>query len=813
MVLKPETDSTTGLLRLVGDNTPEDIRFFPGELGVFKLGAFLLGGDDTVRGSSDPELIYGDSDNDQLFGEGGNDTLFGGVGDDQILGGEGNDLLFGEAGNDRFVGFVNPDNPTQLSGVEGDDTIYSGSGNDQVREDLGKDFIFGGQGNDELRAGADNDWVEGNDGDDFIGGEDGDDTVFGGNGNDQIRGDGGNDLVTGNAGDDQVSGGIGNDTLVGGQGNDQIIGDNGNDWISGDAGSDTLIGGEGKDIFVLDSNNLELSDIIVDYKPEEDIIFLTGDLAFKNLTIKSDPRNENSTIISSNLGEIVAILQGIKPDQINRSNFIIPGSVAFSSEQFAVNENGTIINPITVVRNSGNDGEISVTVVPIPTPLTPTGNQVDTTPIIVNFANGDTTPKIIKIPIVNNNFPNYSSNLLLTLENPTNFAQIGTPNQAILDIIDDEIPPSALGKLVNPIPETNAQFGSNLSRLGNNFLAIAAPGQTNNQGIAYLFNLTTQQPTLTFRNPSATAGTSKFGQSVATTLGDNIIIGASQDSSLAPNSGAVYGFNTATGAPYLTINNPTPNIFDLFGYSVATLGNNIIVGAPGNSTLAPTGGIAYLLDENTGQLLQTFLNSNPQVNDFFGASVAAVGGDRILIGAPASLTPTGGKQPGEAYMFDSVTGQLLQTFKNPNPGLDNFGYSVAWTGVGRDILIGAPGNDQGGIDAGIAFLFDGITGAVLQRYNAPKVEEFNQFGQALALIGNEVLIGSPGYGLGNLGGTFRYELRSGNLVQTYLSPVTDNSDTDLNFGTSVASVGNLVLVGVPNLDITLPSAGAVVQFV
>ena len=208
---------------------------------------------------------------------------------------------------------------------------------------------------------------------------------------------------------------------------------------------------------------MELSDIIVDYKPEEDIIFLTGDLAFENLSIKSDPSNENSTIISSNSGGIVAILQGIKPDKINRSNFIIPGSVAFSSEQFAVNENGTIINPITVVRNSGNDGEISVTVVPIPTPLTPTGNQVDTTPIIVNFANGDTTPKIIKIPIVNNNFPNYSSNLLLTLENPTNFAQIGTPNQAILDIIDDEIPPSALGKLVNPIPETNAQFGSNIT--------------------------------------------------------------------------------------------------------------------------------------------------------------------------------------------------------------------------------------------------------------------------------------------------------------------------------------------------------------
>ena len=85
MVLKPETDSATGLLRLVGDNTAEDVKFFPGELGVFQLGVFLLGGDDTVRGSSDAELIYGNSDNDQLFGEGGNDTLFGGVGDDRFF--------------------------------------------------------------------------------------------------------------------------------------------------------------------------------------------------------------------------------------------------------------------------------------------------------------------------------------------------------------------------------------------------------------------------------------------------------------------------------------------------------------------------------------------------------------------------------------------------------------------------------------------------------------------------------------------------------------------------------------------------------
>ncbi|WP_254173309.1 Calx-beta domain-containing protein [Planktothrix pseudagardhii] len=817
MVLKPETDPTTGQLRLVGDNTPEDVRFFPGELAVFPLGAFLLGGDDTVRGSSDPERIYGNLDNDILFGEGGNDTLFGGQGNDKILGNLGNDLLFGEDGNDQFVGFVNPDNPSQLAGVEGDDTIYAGSGNDQIRENEGKDLIFGGQGDDELRSGIENDIVEGNDGNDFIGPGDGDDTVSGGNGNDQVRGDAGNDLVKGNTGDDQLSGGTENDTLFGGQGNDQLTGDGGDDRLSGDEGIDTLMGGDGKDIFVIDSSQLgsnpESSEIIVDYKPGEDIIFLTGDLGFENLTPKPDPRTENSTILEAKSGGIVAVLQGIKPDQINRSNFIIPGVVEFSSDEFAVNENGTAINPVTVVRNSGNDGEISVTVVPVRTPLTPPDNQINTNPVVVKFGNGDNTPKIVTIPIVNNNVPNYAANVRLTLENPTNFAQLGTPNQALLNIIDDEIPPASVGTLINPIPETSAEFGFALSRVSNNFAVVGAPGQTNNQGIAYLFDLTTQQPTLTFRNPSPSAGNSFFGESVTTILGDNVIIGAPQDNSLAPNSGAVYAFSTTTGTPYLVLNNPTPDVFDLFGYSVAIIGNNIIVGAPNDSTLVPGGGTVYLLDGNTGQLLQTFFNPNPQPNDFFGASVAAVGGDRILIGAPASLTPGGGQQPGEAYIFDSVTGQLLQTFRNPNPGLDNFGYSVAWSGIGRDILIGAPGDDSGGINTGTTFLLDGITGAVLQTYNAPQIEDNNQFGQALSLIGNDVLIGSPGYGLANLGGTFRYELRTGNLLQTYLSPVTDNSDTDLNFGASVTSVGNVILVGVPGLDTTLASVGAVYQFV
>ncbi|OYD82897.1 M10 family metallopeptidase C-terminal domain-containing protein [Azospirillum brasilense] len=62
-----------------------------------------FGGDDTLRGSKNAELMVGGLGNDTLYGDRGNDTLLGSVGDDWIQGGEGVDLLAGGDGKDRFV--------------------------------------------------------------------------------------------------------------------------------------------------------------------------------------------------------------------------------------------------------------------------------------------------------------------------------------------------------------------------------------------------------------------------------------------------------------------------------------------------------------------------------------------------------------------------------------------------------------------------------------------------------------------------------------------------------------------------------------
>jgi hypothetical protein len=163
--------------------------------------------------------------------------------------------------------------------------------------------------------------------------------------------------------------------------------------------------------------------------------------------------------------------------------------------------------------------------------------------------------------------------------------------------------------------------------------------------------------------------------------------------------GKAYLFNNVTGNLMHTFQSPQYPIDDYFGYSVAMLGNNVLVGAPGNVVgSGNTPGTAYLFDGTTGQLLHTFADPAGQAGDLFGVSVAALG-ENILIGA--SRDDTAASNAGAAYLFDS-TGNLLRTYYDPagQPG-DRFGYSVA--AVGNDALISAFSSGEGGA----VYLFQG----------------------------------------------------------------------------------------------------------
>ena len=799
MVLRPEADPVTGELRLVGNDFAENVTFFPGELGVFPQGVLMLAGNDTVQGSSDGELIKGNQDNDLLLGGGGNDTLLGGQNNDQLQGEEGNDLIFGEKAEDL------------LYGGAGDDSLFGGLAADEINGDSGNDTLFGGADSDFLQGGIGNDFLLGEKGGDRLFGGEGNDSLLGGLENDQLRGDAGNDVLRGEENDDFLSGSEGDDFLFGGEGNDRLLGEDGDDQFYGDQGSDTLVGGQGNDRFILEpgtgGNSLETANWIFDFTPGEDLIFLLGNIAFEDLEIIADPRNQRNTLIAQPNGEFFLILQNITPERISSSDFFVPGILNFSATEFSVIENGTMIDPITINRIGGSNGEVSVTV--IPTPTLSAEEKIDTTPILVEFAAGDFNPKTINIGIQDNNIIEYNETVQLTLTNPTGLVTLGNPSDAILNIIDDEPRPETIQTLENPNPQTFSRFGEAIAS-DINTLLVGAPGQENGQGIVYLFDRNTGQILQTFQISDPTLGALELGSEVAFIASD-VLVSAPGDSRLASKTGAVYRFSPATGGVVQTLINPTPDAFDLFGFSIATIGTTVIVGAPNDSSSGLKTGVVYLFDGNTGQLLRTINNPNPQIQDYFGADVAAVG-DWVLVGAPGSLNGESSQRPGVAYIFDSATGELIQSFQNPNPSVDEFGTTVAWTGIGRDILIGAPGDDSQGVDAGAAFLIDGITAAIFQSYTPPNLENSSHFGAAFARLGNDILVGAPGYGLSDQGSVFQFELRSGIFQQTYLNTISDNNEIPFNFGTAIAAIGNDIIVGVPGLSDTTLSQGQVNLF-
>jgi hypothetical protein len=172
---------------------------------------------------------------------------------------------------------------------------------------------------------------------------------------------------------------------------------------------------------------------------------------------------------------------------------------------------------------------------------------------------------------------------------------------------------------------------------------------------------------------------------------------------------------TDTPEVLLTVPNPDPNeADDDFAFSVATLGNNVIVGAPNEDVDGMTDvGRAYLIDGMTGGILLQIDHPDPVAVDHFGCSVASVG-KNILVGTRRDVSnPDHVADTGVAYLFDGLTGNLIQTLYDPNPDSDPQPGTNDWfSGVrpsvasfGDNVLIGAPLDDTTGAEVGIVYLF------------------------------------------------------------------------------------------------------------
>lgn len=295
--------------------------------------------------------------------------------------------------------------------------------------------------------------------------------------------------------------------------------------------------------------------------------------------------------------------------------------------------------------------------------------------------------------------------------------------------------------ITNPTPAVGDDFAYSLAAVDTDRFLVGAPQDdagSNNAGAAYLFNLSGNLLT-TFTNPTPAAG-ENFGYALCSVGADRVLIAAPSDRMDGlVGAGAAYLFDLS-GNLLVTYKKPTPVAYDNFGQCVAAVGNDrVLIGVMCDDTSANNAGAAYLFDL-AGNLLTVFTNPTPAVSDQFGCSGAAVGTDRVLIGA--MYEDTGTANAGAAYLFD-LSGQLLTTFTNPAPVVgDMFGRTVAALGSNR-ILIGAPYKDVVGLNDGAVYLFDSA-GNLLESFNNARAGAGDLFGTSLAGLGNDqLLIGAP----------------------------------------------------------------------
>jgi len=226
--------------------------------------------------------------------------------------------------------------------------------------------------------------------------------------------------------------------------------------------------------------------------------------------------------------------------------------------------------------------------------------------------------------------------------------------------------------------------------------------------------------------------------------------------------GSVLVFSGATGALIYNFLGTEGGTY--MGWSVAGLGDldgdgipEIAIGTPYASVGGNIGvGSVAIRSGATGELV--YLLEGQQVGDFLGWSVAAIGdldGDGVpdlLLGAP-NASPAGVPQAGNIEARSGATGELLYRIEGVEPAA-YFGRTLASLGdidgdAIDDFVVGAPGaSPDRKTQAGSAFLFSGVNGRLLHRFDGNAA--FDEFGGSVAGGGDvdgdgigDVAIGAP----------------------------------------------------------------------
>ncbi|MFC7028432.1 PKD domain-containing protein [Halomicroarcula sp. GCM10025324] len=307
----------------------------------------------------------------------------------------------------------------------------------------------------------------------------------------------------------------------------------------------------------------------------------------------------------------------------------------------------------------------------------------------------------------------------------------------------------------------------------------------------------------------------RFGNDVAI-AGDYGLVGAFHDSDHGgKRAGAAYVFERTSDGEWTQQATLVPDDHQRranFGSAVALDDARAVVGAAAaSSENGEEAGAAYVFERADDAWTQraTLAPADGDEGDLFGTEVAQ-SGSVVAVGAPFDDDPNG-RLGGSVYVFevsdDDTWSEQATLVPDDGDTQDKFGRSLDLDG--RRVVVGAPfDEDPNGEDAGSAYVFDGADGTwgLDAKLTYPDGIEGDQFGQAVAVAGDTVLVGGgagpdfdaehegremPGDGAGYVA-RFERHTDGWELESTLTAP---DGDADDLFGVAVTLEGATALVG------------------
>jgi hypothetical protein len=354
----------------------------------------------------------------------------------------------------------------------------------------------------------------------------------------------------------------------------------------------------------------------------------------------------------------------------------------------------------------------------------------------------------------------------------------------------------------------NEEFGTAVA-LGDGLAIVGAINDAPGPGAAYIFAVdgtgTTQRAKLT---PSDSRVFDSFGSAVGID-GNYALVGAPVAGAQGRGQAYIFAWDGASWSEQalLTASDGAP--LGQFGCAVAIHGNGAIVGANGAAYVFRRTGTTWTEETKLTE------SPAPPGGSSFGRSVS-LHGDSAVVGNRSGAAT---QSPGVAYVFrtDGTAWTIEATLAPSDPvARDHFGAAVAIDG--DYLVVGAPGATSGGrSDVGAAYVFEriGLTWQQQRRLEPSDTHSVNDFGEAVAIRGDYLVVGDPVQHQPVAGTGAAYVYRRNGTNWTLLPPriVPSDAGTDFYdmfayFGRAVAVGRSGVLVGAPGNTDTEREQGA-----